>query len=130
MDKTMAYQDHTAQNPFADPNSFLGRLASGFVRIANAWGRVVIEGITTLGDISVFTWKMLVWMFTARPRPETLMPTFYSVGVLSLPVVALTGTFIGMVLAIQSYHQFEVRGLESKLGAVITMSLVRDLGQV
>jgi phospholipid/cholesterol/gamma-HCH transport system permease protein len=130
MDKTMAYQDQTAQNPFADPKSFLGRLALGFVRIANAWGRVVIEGITTLGDISVFTWKMVVWMFTARPRPETLMPTFYSVGVLSLPVVALTGTFIGMVLAIQSYHQFEVMGLESKLGAVITMSLVRELGPV
>ena len=58
------------------------------------------------------------------------MPNFYAVGVLSLPVVALTGTFIGMVLALQSYHQFKTMGLESKLGAVITMSLVRELGPV
>jgi phospholipid/cholesterol/gamma-HCH transport system permease protein len=73
---------------------------------------------------------MLVWLATTRPRRETIMPIFYSVGVLSLPVVALTGTFIGMVLAIQSYRQFELMGLESKLGAVITMSLVRELGPV
>ena len=58
------------------------------------------------------------------------MPNFYAVGVLSLPVVALTGTFIGMVLAIQSYHQFKNIGLETRLGAVINMSLVRELGPV
>ncbi len=124
------YQDQSARRFLSDPNSFGGRLLAGFVRIASAWGTVVIEGINTLGDISVFTWKMLVWMVTTRPRRETVMPIFYSVGVLSLPVVALTGTFIGMVLAIQSFRQFELMGLESKLGAVITMSLVRELGPV
>lgn len=126
----MSFSDQTAQTPFPHPDSFLGKLSGALARVANAWGNVVIEGINTLGDISMFTWRMLVWMLTARPRRGTLMPTFYSVGVLSLPVVALTGTFIGMVLSIQSYHQFKVMGLESKLGAVITMSLVRELGPV
>jgi phospholipid/cholesterol/gamma-HCH transport system permease protein len=50
--------------------------------------------------------------------------------VLSLPVVALTGTFIGMVLAVQSYWQFKAMGLETRLGAVINMALVRELGPV
>jgi phospholipid/cholesterol/gamma-HCH transport system permease protein len=45
-------------------------------------------------------------------------------------VVALTGTFIGMVLAVQSYAQFKQMGLETRLGAVINMSLVRELGPV
>ena len=49
---------------------------------------------------------------------------------LSLPVVALTGTFIGMVLAVQSYSQFRLLHLETRLGAVINMSLVRELGPV
>jgi phospholipid/cholesterol/gamma-HCH transport system permease protein len=111
-------------------DSLLGRLSTGFVKVANAWGSVVIQGINTLGDISVFAWRMVLWMVTSKPRSGTLMPNFYSVGVMSLPVVALTGTFIGMVLAIQSYHQFKAMGLESKLGAVITMSLVRELGPV
>jgi hypothetical protein len=73
---------------------------------------------------------MLRWLFTASPKRGTLLPVFYQVGVLSLPVVALTGTFIGMVLAIQSFAQFHTIGLENKLGAVINMSLVRELGPV
>lgn len=99
-------------------------------RVLSAWGGVVVQGLTTLGDISLFTFQMFVWMFTVRPKRETLMPNFYAVGVLSLPVVALTGTFIGMVLAIQSYHQFKSIGMETRLGAVINMSLVRELGPV
>ncbi|MEI7460420.1 MAG: ABC transporter permease [Pirellula sp.] len=99
-------------------------------RVVSAWGGLVVQGLTTLGDISLFTFQMLVWMFTSKPKRETLMPNFYAVGVLSLPVVALTGTFIGMVLAIQSYHQFKSIGMETRLGAVINMSLVRELGPV
>lgn len=83
-----------------------------------------------VGDVSMFTWRMCVWMFTRLPRPGTLLINFYQVGVLSLPVVALTGTFIGMVLAVQSYYQFHLLGLESRLGVVINQSLVRELGPV
>ena len=94
------------------------------------WGRVVVDCISTVGETTLFAWSMLVWLFTRMPRKETLLPNFYQVGVLSLPVVALTGTFIGMVLAVQSYFQFSQIGLETRLGAVINMSLVRELGPV
>jgi phospholipid/cholesterol/gamma-HCH transport system permease protein len=70
------------------------------------------------------------WLLTRLPRRGTLMPAFYQIGVLSLPVVALTGLFIGMVLAVQSYQQFRMLHLESRLGAVINMTLVRELGPV
>jgi phospholipid/cholesterol/gamma-HCH transport system permease protein len=94
------------------------------------WGSAVVDGITTIGDMTLFVWQMFVWMFTRLPRRGTMMINFYQVGVLSLPVVALTGTFIGMVLSVQSYHQFHMIGLESRLGAVINGSLVRELGPV
>src|SRR6185437_10718917 len=58
------------------------------------------------------------------------LPNFYQIGVLSLPVVALTGTFIGMVLAVQSYSQFKSLHMETQLGAVINLSLLRELGPV
>ena len=94
------------------------------------WGELVIDALTTVGDMAIFAFKMFVWLFTAWPRKGTILPNFYQVGVLSLPVVALTGTFIGMVLANQSYSQFKDLGLETRLGAVINMSLVRELGPV
>ena len=86
--------------------------------------------MTTLGDMAIFSSRVFVWLFSAWPRKGTILPNFYHVGVLSLPVVALTGTFIGMVLAVQSFVQFKNLGLESRLGAGINMSLVRELGPV
>jgi phospholipid/cholesterol/gamma-HCH transport system permease protein len=74
--------------------------------------------------------RTLSWMTSRLPRKDTLLPSFYQIGVLSLPVVALTGTFIGMVLAVQSYAQFKTLRLETRLGAVINISLVRELGPV
>ena len=98
------------------------------MRWISDWGEAVVDGITTIGDMAIFTWQMLRWMFTRLPCRGTVLINFYQVGVLSLPVVALTGTFIGMVLAVQSYAQFHAIGLDSRLGAVINTSLVRNSG--
>jgi len=98
--------------------------------LAMRCGNYVVDTITELGDIAIFAGQILLWLVTAKPKKETLLPNFYAVGVLSLPVVALTGTFIGMVLANQSYTQFKAIGMESRLGAVINYSLVRELGPV
>lgn len=98
-------------------------------RIADL-GEVVVGWLVGLGDIGLFVLRTVRWLMTRLPRQETLIPNFYQIGVLSLPVVALTGTFIGMVLAVQSYSQFHKLHLEAQLGAVINMSLVRELGPV
>ncbi|NLS95174.1 MAG: ABC transporter permease [Planctomycetaceae bacterium] len=93
-------------------------------------GENVEKAILALGDISNFTFLTIWWLFTRRPFKGTLVPNFYQIGVLSLPVVALTGVFIGMVLAVQSYAQFRMLGMETRMGAVINMALVRELGPV
>lgn len=98
-------------------------------RIADL-GEAVVAGILALGDMSLFSFGTFRWMIARVPRKGTLLPNFYQIGVLSLPVVGLTGLFIGMVLAVQSYAQFRAMGLETRLGAVINMSLVRELGPV
>lgn len=110
----------------------LGKIAlpEPLYRWISDWGEMVVDAINTLGDMAIFAWRMFVWLISARPCKGTMLPNLYHVGVLSLPVVALTGTFIGMVLAVQSYAQFKNIGLESRLGAVINMSLVRELGPV
>ncbi len=94
------------------------------------FGALAIDAFSYVGGMTLFIWGTLSWLVRKFPRSETLLPTFYEVGLRSLPVVALTGTFIGMVLAVQTYYQFRQLGLESRLGAVINMSLVRELGPV
>jgi phospholipid/cholesterol/gamma-HCH transport system permease protein len=93
-------------------------------------GERVVDWVCGLGDMSRFTFLTALWLIGRRPRPGTILSNFYQIGVLSLPVVALTGTFIGMVLAVQSYAQFRMLGMETRLGAVINMALVRELGPV
>lgn len=93
-------------------------------------GAVGISWITALGGISVFIAATFRWTFTRFPKRETIIPNFYQIGVLSLPVIALTGSFIGMVLAVQSYTTLRSIHFETRLGGVINQSLVRELGPV
>jgi len=106
----------------------------GPMRAVGQWvgevGQRIVDWICGLGGIALFSFWTVVWLLTRRPRRGTILSNFYQIGVLSLPVVALTGTFIGMVLAVQSYNQFRMLGLETRLGAVINMALVRELGPV
>src|SRR6478735_1078640 len=94
------------------------------------WGAAVIDSVAAVGDMTLFCVRVVYWMFGRMPRYETIIPNLYQVGVLGLPVIAIPGTFIGMVLAVQSYFTFRDLGLETRLGAVINMSLVRELGPV
>jgi phospholipid/cholesterol/gamma-HCH transport system permease protein len=93
-------------------------------------GGLMMNWVITVGDVAEFFLRTVSWIGRRVPRADTLLPNFYQIGVLSLPVVALTGTFIGMVLAVQSHSQFRLLHLETRLGAVINMSLVRELGPV
>jgi len=94
------------------------------------FGQVVLDLVGGMGSLALFALRTFQWLLTRLPRKDTLMSSFYQIGVLSLPVVALTGTFIGIILAVQSYAQFRLMNLETRLGAMINMSLVRELGPV
>jgi phospholipid/cholesterol/gamma-HCH transport system permease protein len=93
-------------------------------------GRVLADAVAMLGDLSLFAGQTLAWLARRRPSPGTIVPVFYMVGVSSVPVVAVTGLFIGMVLAVQSYSEFHQLGLETRLGSIINISVVRELGPV
>jgi len=105
---------------------FFARLSEGVADL----GEATLAWVESVGDIVLFAWQTVSWMSTRLPRRDTLFLAFYQIGVRSLPVVALTGTFIGMVLAVQSYSQFRAFGLETQLGAVINRSMFRELGPV
>jgi phospholipid/cholesterol/gamma-HCH transport system permease protein len=105
----------------------VGREATSVVP---AVGGVVWNAIVALGDLTLFGGHTLGWLLRRRPGRGTLVSTFYYVGVRSVPVVAITGTFIGMVLAVQSYNQFNQFGLSTRMGAIINLSIIRELGPV
>jgi phospholipid/cholesterol/gamma-HCH transport system permease protein len=82
-----------------------------------------------LGDVSLFASHVLagVWRRSGRAN---LVRVAYAIGFHSIPVVVITGLFIGMVLAVQAYAQFHRMGLDTRLGGIINISVVRELGPV
>src|SRR3954463_2183195 len=93
-------------------------------------GDLFYAGAVQLGDVTLFALRALGWMIRRLPARRTLLPSFYLVGVRSVPVVAVTGMFIGMVMAVQTYHQFHRMGLATRLGSMINITIVRELGPV
>jgi phospholipid/cholesterol/gamma-HCH transport system permease protein len=61
---------------------------------------------------------------------RNVLPQMYDVGTKSVPVVGITGAFIGMVLAIEGYTQFKALGQETRMGAVINVSVIKQIGPV
>jgi phospholipid/cholesterol/gamma-HCH transport system permease protein len=97
---------------------------------APALGQVARAAVTALGDFVLFSGRTFAWLLGRGPSRRTLLPACYAVGVRSVPVVAVTGMFIGMVMAVQFYSQFHRIGLGTRMGALINISLVRELGPV
>lgn len=95
-------------------------------RIGSAVGDV-FDG---LGDWALFGMRAVSGVFSRHLKGIELLRVCVEVGVSSVGVVAITGLFIGMVLAVQTYSQFHMIGLDTSLGAVIHMSVVRELGPV
>lgn len=93
-------------------------------------GRLILSSICAAGDLTLFAIALVRGLFAGPPRRAVLLPAMYQVGVQSMPVVLITGAFIGMVLAVQGYDQLRLMRMESRLGSVINISLVKELGPV
>lgn len=97
------------------------------------FGLSVLLAITDFGRFTQFCASTGWWLiFHVRRwcRWRLLGPQFFAIGVASIPVVAITGGFIGMILALEGFHQFQSIGQEGRLGGVINVSVVKQIGPV
>ncbi len=121
----LSKRDHSAAHPMS--STTIPVSPNSFVHIV---GRVFLDTVSTVGDITLFGLRMLRWIPARFPTGRVLWPLMHAVGVQSIPVIMVTGSFIGMVLAVQSYDQFAMMHMENQLGAVINVTLVKELGPV
>lgn len=83
-----------------------------------------------IGRALFFLFTIVAAIPSALVRPRLMAQQIYSVGVLSLVIVVLSGSFIGMVLALQFYRTLQVFGAGDSLGVAIALSVVREFGPV
>lgn len=95
-----------------------------------ALGRWGLNFFERLGRANIFLVQVLMGLPGLIKRPRLILQQLYSVGVLSLLIIAVSGLFVGMVLALQGYNTLVTFGAEKSLGIVVALSLVRELGPV
>lgn len=89
--------------------------------------------VQEFGRFSVFSAQAAAHGPMALATPHgwrLLLPQAYLIGTLSVPVIALTGAFIGMVLVVQGWSQFAAAGMDDRLGAIVNISVAAELGPV
>ena len=78
--------------------------------------------------------RFLYMIVIRNPRLTRLWPLIveeiYSVGVLSLFIMIVSGLFLGMVLALQGYSILTRFGSAEQLGQLVALSVLRELGPV
>ena len=93
-------------------------------------GQNIISLISGLGRAVVLLLSALLHVPNVRKGFPLLVKQLYSVGVLSLIIVLVSGLFIGMVISLQGYTILVGYGAEGSLGPMVALSLLRELGPV
>jgi phospholipid/cholesterol/gamma-HCH transport system permease protein len=98
--------------------------------LVEALGARSQRGLLGLGRMASFGGAIV--LAAARPpwRVRRLVWEIFDTGVLSVAIVGASGLTVGMVLALQGYNTLVRFGAEQSLGAVVGLSLIRELGPV
>jgi len=93
-------------------------------------GAGVLQFIAHLGRITRFGASVVRAALTRPNRVRIFVSELFNLGVLSLVIICVCGLAVGMVLGLQGYNTLVRFGAEQSLGAVVGLSLIRELGPV
>ena len=93
-------------------------------------GKKTASFVSDMGAVIIFCGQTLRWTFSRPFYLKNLLKQMEQIGVNSVPVVLTTAISTGMVLALQSYTGFKRFGAQSLIGAVVSLSMTRELGPV
>ena len=82
------------------------------------------------GRMLLFAVETVAWLFRPPFRPELVLAQMAAIGVGSTFIVATTGTFAGMVLALQFQYAMGQLGADGYVGGSVAVALSRELAPV
>jgi phospholipid/cholesterol/gamma-HCH transport system permease protein len=97
--------------------------------VADLGWRILVF-VETLGRMALFAADILRALVTPPIRLRRFVEELFKLGVLSLIIICVCGTAVGMVIGLQGYNTLVRFGATESLGAVVGLSLTRELGPV
>ena len=93
-------------------------------------GQAFLATSKYLGGVTLLAFDTTKAVFISPVRWRLILQQILELGYRSQPVVIITGAFTGAVFAAQTFFQFHVIGMDSAVGAVVSVSMCRELGPV
>ena len=97
---------------------------------AIALGAWTLEQIRHVGRLALFSIQLFKELPAALGRFWLIVQQIHFIGNYSLLIIAVSGLFVGFVLALQGYYILVSYGSEQALGVMVALSLARELGPV
>ena len=99
-------------------------------RFFTAIGTTIVSFFTYLGEVIVLSGETFASIVSQKIRWRLFLQQIVEIGLRSQLVVVITGAFTGAVFAAQTFFQFNKLGMGSAVGAVVSVSVCRELGPV
>ncbi len=93
-------------------------------------GRSFLYFLVYLGQLAALMRELTIALRSGVWRLRLVAEQIVAIGYGSQAVVIVTGAFTGAVFTFQSYAKFKDFGMETSVGAVVSVALCRELGPV
>ena len=100
------------------------------MQILKPIGSSVLAVGQTLGEMIALLCEMLYYFKEAPRNMTSIFRQMYIVGVGTLPIAMLVALFVGMVLSVQTGSELALYGTQEAIGAIVGLSMVKELGPV
>jgi len=100
------------------------------LNLVESFGASITRKLQELGRVVLFLMEVFRWMFRRPFRLRLLFDQFYFIGNKSVFIIALSGSFTGMVMAYQTYFGFQLISVDSLVGPVTALGLAKELAPV
>ncbi len=108
----------------------INKIISQYNNLFAKMGRYIRLFIIAIGVFAKFLFLILKNIPIAITKPQRIIKQIYILGNRSLLIIAVSGFFVGLVLALQGYYVLNRYGSEQILGLMVALSLLRELGPV
>lgn len=106
-----------------------GYILEIFFIIPETIGKTFVSFFQNSGKFIIFAFKVLCAML-GKTYFKEILKQIINIGFYSVPVIAVTSVFSGMVLTLQTYSGFSDFASESSVAAVLVIGMVRELGPI
>ncbi|BCA79727.1 ABC transporter permease [Desulfuromonas sp. AOP6] len=93
-------------------------------------GGRILNFAETAGEMLLLFLKTVFYFKEAPRNLPAIFRQLYDIGIGTFPIAALMSLFVGMVLALQTGAELALYGTQEAIGAIVGLSLVKELGPV